>query len=264
MASMAEKQTSGGRPVQAVGTTFEIVRALNRLEPAQLTELADHLGISKTVVYNHLITLSNEGFVVKDGDVYRLSLEFLNIGVRLRKENVLYNAGKSQVNTLAEETSEFAHLMFFEQGMGYYVHRAKGSNAVATISRVGKRDYLHRTAAGKAILSELDDEEVRRIANERGLPSQTSNTITDVEELLSKLEEIRERGVAFSQEECVQGACAVGAPVNSSEGEVLGAVSISGPTARLKDERLENELADQVQKKANYIEMSINTSESGR
>lgn len=245
----------------AADTTCSIIKGLQEHESAGVTELADHLEMSKSVVYNYLTTLQENGFVVKENTTYRLSLQFLNIGEEIRNNKSLYQAAKPKVDDLATESGEFAHLIVPERGWGYCLYRAKGENAVATTSRIGKQDYLHRTGAGKAILAHLDPECVEEIIQTQGLPPKTDNSITDHKQLYQELENIRENDVAIADEECINGARAVGAPIIGMTGKVLGAISISGPTARLKGNHLHEDLAELVVKTANYIEITINTRE---
>ena len=260
MSKRAVKES--GRTIQSVKTANSLIETLQEFDEAGTTELAERLEVSKSVVYNHLSTLCECGLVVKEGNSYRLSLRFLNIGESIRRKQTLYQAAKPKVEDMADESGEFAHLMVMEGTWGYTLHRAKGTNAIATTSRIGKRSYLHKTAAGKAILAHTDEEQVKEIIESRGLPAQTENTITEVDELSDELEEIRRNGVAISDEECVKGARSVGAPIVGPANDVLGAISISGPVARLNDDRVHGELSDLVYKTANFIEMTISTKEN--
>lgn len=260
---MGSKSPSGSaRSIQSVNTACSIIELLQEVDEAGITEVANHLDIAKSVAYNHLSTLYENGFVVREGDTYRLSLRFLNIGEGIRTKRTLYEKGKPKIEDMAEECGEFTHLMTEERGWGYTLHRAKGPKAVATTARIGKQNYLHRTAAGKAILAHIDINEVKEIINIRGLPAQTKNTITEPEELFTELETIRDKGVAVSDEECVKGARSVGAPITGPTDNILGAISISGPTARLNEERIENELSELVDKTANFIEITLSTQEA--
>lgn len=255
-------ETNSARSIQSVKTACSIMDALQELDGAGTTEIAKHKNVSKSVVYNHLSTLCESDFVVKEGDSYRLSLRFLNIGEEIRNRSAIYQVAKPKIEDMANECGEFTHLIVSEQGWGYTLHRAKGSKAIATTSRIGKQSYLHRTAAGKAILAHIDMEEVKEIIEMRGLPAQTEKTITEPDELYLELETIRENGVAISDEECVKGARSIGAPIIGPKDEVLGAISVSGPTTRLSDERVKSELSKLVVKTANFIEITISTQEA--
>jgi DNA-binding IclR family transcriptional regulator len=100
---------------------------------------------------------------------------------------------------------------------------------------------------------------VRDIVDEQGLVRQTENTLTDTDELFAELETIRERGYAVNDEEEIRGMRSVGVPIRGIDGDVCGAVSVTGPAARLTGERFESELPDLVMQTANLIEVNLET-----
>lgn len=57
-----------------------MIDALEELGGTGMTDLAEHLDLSKSAVYKHLYTLKERQYVVKDGNDYRLSLQFLTLG----------------------------------------------------------------------------------------------------------------------------------------------------------------------------------------
>jgi DNA-binding IclR family transcriptional regulator len=142
-----------------------------------------------------------------------------------------------------------------ENGRGVYMYTFSGTHAVWTYSTVGKRFYLHQTAAGKAILSQLPESRVEAIIGKWGLPAATENTITDAEALLEQLASIRERGVAFNHQEQLDGVKAVGVPVNGSDRQVVGAFSVASPANRMTDERFETEIPEILLGVANEFEL---------
>ena len=115
--------------------------------------------------------------------------------------------------------------------------------------------HLQSTALGKAILAHTPRERVEQILDQHGLPQITENTITDRQELLDELEAVRERGFAIDDEERISGIWCIGAPIKSDD-RVLGAVSVSGPTSRMKNERLNDEVANMMRSTANVIEVN--------
>lgn len=96
------------------------------------------------------------------------------------------------------------------------------------------------------------------------MPAKTNDTITDVDELLEELVEIRDQGYAICDEEAIQGIRAVGAPILDDEGEVEGAISASGPKQQFHDELLEEALPQTVMEIANVIEVNLTTRDSSR
>lgn len=251
-----------GRQLKTVNTSLRIIEALVELDGAGVTELADHLDLSKASVHSHLSTLRGNRLVVKRDANYEIGLRFVTIGEYVKHHNRLYNAGKDPIDELAEKTGEYAHLMAEEYGRGIHLYKAKAEGAVAKEYHqlnLERPDFLHYSSIGKAILAYLPDERVRAIYDEYGLPRRTENTITDFETLQTELQEVRERGYAVNDEEEIIGLRAVGAPVRQSNGSVLGAISVSGPLTRMKGETFETTIPEQVMQAANLIELNIET-----
>lgn len=244
------------RTVQSVQTTLDIIDILQENQGARVTDLADELGRSKGTVHSHLATLLENEYVVKDGDEYRLSLRYLDLGEFVKERLGIFHVVKEELNDLAEDVGELAQFATTEHGHAVYLYKTGGPKAVQTASRVGHREYLHCISLGKAMLAYLPREEVEAIVDRHGLPAYTDQTITSREELFEELDLIRERGYAVDNEEKIEGLRCVAAPVKSVDGEVMSAVSISGPSSRMVGERFESELPSKVMRSANVIEIN--------
>jgi len=242
-------------------TTLQVVDALKELNGATVTQMAHHLGLSKGGVYNHLATLRENEFVIKNGDEYDLSPQFILIGEHVRQKNLLYKFGKQEIDKLVQETGEYAQLITERHGLGIVLYLQRGQKALASnYPNQMKRKplHLHHLAAGKAILARLPDARVREIIKQHGLLERTENTITDTESLFEQLAEISERGYAYNIEEEVDGLRAIGAAIDGPDGSVLGAVSLSGPKSRMQGAEFQNELPEKVMNTADVIEVNIN------
>nr|WP_321169935.1 IclR family transcriptional regulator C-terminal domain-containing protein [Salinigranum rubrum] len=117
--------------------------------------------------------------------------------------------------------------------------------STSTPRRPGRQFWLHspRTSGGNH----------RRT----WLPELTPHTITDHDEFFSQLDTIRERGYAFNDEESIQGLRAVGVPIRGKEHEILGALSVSGPTHRLKGDWYTEDIPDLLLGVSNELELNI-------
>ncbi|AXG06399.1 IclR family transcriptional regulator [Haloplanus rubicundus] len=263
----AEPNPDGSpRTLKTVERTAQVIKALETLDGAGVTELATHLDMSKSSTYHYLATLREEDFVVKNGDQYELGLQLLLSGEYVRNRNLLYRYGKEEVEELAETTGEYANLFTEQHGKGINLYKVRGSDAVGSgyqTDKLQQPDQLHCTATGKAILAFLPEDRVDDILDEHGLPERTENTITDRDELHDELATVRERGYAYNDEEEVEGLRAVGAPVIDRDDTVLGSLSVAGPTSRLKGTPFDEELPEQVQRAANVIEVNINMATHG-
>ena len=243
-------------PVRTTETTLSIIEELRTADGRGVTELSNSLDLAKSAVHNHLSTLRDHGFVIKEGDKYRLSLKFLEIGGELRHRMPLFRAAEAQVDWLADETDELANLFAEDNGMGVYLYRSKGKEGLDYDTFAGKRKYLHATALGKSILAFMDEDKVAQIIDQHGLPGVTESTITDEGELYEELQEIRERGVAFDDEEATPGVRCVAGPIKK-EDRVLGSISISAPTNRLRGERFEETVPNKIRRAVNVVELDI-------
>jgi DNA-binding IclR family transcriptional regulator len=147
--------------------------------------------------------------------------------------------------------------MVEENGSGVHIYLSKGKNAVVFDTYTGRRYPLYNNALGKSILSQLSRERAETIVDRSGLTSTTDNTITDRDELWQELERIREQGVAFDDEERIDGLRCVAAPVVVDD-RVLGSISVSGPASRIKGELFRERLPEKVERTADIISININ------
>ncbi|MFB6078094.1 MAG: IclR family transcriptional regulator [Halarchaeum sp.] len=245
-------------PVRTTAKTLTLIEELRDRGTSGVTELADDLEMGKSAVHNHLTTLKEHGYVLQEGDEYRLGLKFLEIGGHTRKEMEFYQIAEPEVKALADETGELANLLVEEQGVGVYLMRSKGADAVDLDTYAGRRTYLHTTGLGKAILAYLPEERIDEIVDEHGLERRTSRSIGTREELDAELQRVRERGYAIDDGERLEGLRCIAAPITQSSDEVIGAVSLSAPASRVSDEELKGRLAERVLSAANVIELNVN------
>lgn len=244
------------RTVQAVQISLDIIGALKQRRGAGVTELANELKYSKGTIHSHLATLIENEYVVKEERQYRLSLQFLELGQLVKDRIDAYDAISDELDDLVDECNELAQFATYEHGRIVYLYKASGENAVQTASTIGKREYMHCTALGKAILSQLPEEQVDGIIEQHGLPKFTEQTITSKPTLKMDLESIRERGYAFDEEEKIEGLRCVSTPIKANEGEVLGAISVSGPSSRMEGDLYREEIPRMLERSANVIEIN--------
>lgn len=247
------------KSIKSVQKAFDIIGCLLEMNGATIVEISEKLDIPKSTVHSHLATLRERGYIVKKNNKYYVGLLFLNIGTKARDRYSFVTEVKSKIQRLANETNERAQLMIEEHGRGIYVYRARGSHSVQTASRIGKPRYLHTSAAGKAILAALPHEQVEEIIDQWGLPSLTANTHSTRDDLLTEISEIQERGYAVNREEHIRGLWAIGSVIQDHHRRVLGALSISGPTYRIRDQQNEEKFRDQLLSTINEIELTIQT-----
>lgn len=251
---MANKPKTGARTTE---TSLAIVDAIRELRGGTIDEISEHLGLSPSTVHRHLVTLREHNYVVQSDGTYRIGLQFLTVGGHAQRTTTAYPMIKEKVDVLAAETGERAQFIVEEAGERVYLYTEVGQSAVQTGAHIGRRGPLHTSAAGKSILANTSPERVDEIVATHGLHGVSENTITTRAELEEECERIRERGYAFNRQETTEGVHAVGAAVTNSAGEVIGALSVSGPAHRVKGEQLTEELPERVLSAVNELELYI-------
>ncbi len=241
--------------INATENACRVLVALRRLGGAGVTELSEELDYSPSAVHAQLNTLRQQGFVVQEGTTYRLSLRFLDMSRHVVSRFGDVDVVRSEVDSLADETGEVAQFGTDERGELVYVLKSRGDNAVKTGSFTGKREHLHSTAMGKAILSTMSDDGVEEVIDAFGLPEQTPRTATDPAELLDTVDDVRDRGYAVDDEENVRGLRSVAVPVTAND-DRIGAVSVTGPASRMGIDEMEGELSTLLERSANIIEVN--------
>lgn len=248
------------RSIQSVERSCEIISTIGREGSIGITELAEELGITKGTVHTHLSTLSQEGLVSKSDEGYQLGLRPISLAEQAKERIEIYDLVVDELEKLADATSERTQFALLEDNRAVFVHRVEGEDAIRTTAPIGQYAYPHSISVGLAMMAYLPDHRVQEIVEETGLPQQTENTVTDREELRRRLEAIRERGYAIDDEERVRGVRCIGTPLRDDEGNVLGAISISGPARRITDDEIESELKDELLRTANVIEVNAELS----
>lgn len=254
---MARQPADEVETVATAETLLEILEFLKTEEGSGVTEIASALGYAKSTVHRHVTTMESLGYLVSTDDGYRLGLRFLELGRRAQRRHRGYRLAKDKVEEIATETGERVQFIVEEHSDAVYVWRSHGERVVRTDPGVGSRIPLYATAAGKSILAHLPEAELEELIEQFDFEPLTESTITDPDELRNELEAIQERGYSFNMEENLDSLRAVGVPVLGADEEVIGALSVSGPSHRMKGERFEEELPDLLLGAANELQLNI-------
>ncbi|OCA87097.1 IclR family transcriptional regulator [Pseudobacillus wudalianchiensis] len=227
--------------VKSVARALDIIELVGRSKQGLgVTEISKQIDINKSSVFRTLATLSQYGYIEQNEETgrYRLGYKFLDISSRLLDSLDVRAEAQPILKELELETNEVVHLVVYDQGEVVYIEKLDGNETLRMHSKVGKRAPVHCTSVGKAILSHLPMADVLSTIERKGLPAHTSHTIVEKEVFLNELAKVKERGYALDLEENEIGIRCIAAPVFDHTGSVAAAVSISGPTLRMTDERL--------------------------
>jgi len=229
------KPQRNGSNVQSVGRAIGILELLAGEGELGVTELGRRLGVHKATASRLLSTLAERGLVERNpvSDKYRLGFGLIHLAGAALAGLDLVQQARPILEELAERTRETVNLAVLDAGSVVHVDQIAGARSVVSVSWVGRRSPVHATSNGKVLLAFLaDDERDRLLAG--ALDRLTANTIVEPERLRAQLVEVRTRGYAQAIEELEEGLNAVAAPIRRTEGDVVAAVSVSGPAFRMR------------------------------
>ena len=225
-----------------------LVRALsllNRIAEApeggmSLTELAQQAGLPSSTAHRLLTTLEQERYVRFDNEsrLWSVGVQAFMTGCTFTKTRSLVALARPHMRALMEECGETVNLAIEDDGMAVYLAQVECRQMMRAFARPGSRVPLHCSAGGKTILMSCSDKALSRILHRHGMPRLTVKTIITPALLRADLERVRAAGHALDDEEHAIGLRCLAAPIYNENGEVIAAVSASGPMARMTDERL--------------------------
>lgn len=221
-------------------TAVKSLRALEWLclrdTPTGVTEMSVALGVAKSNAHRILTTLAALGFVRHLGEGrYEPTLKTWEIGSAVLARNDIREISRPAMLALSSTCGETVHLSILEEADVVYIDKVEGSHPVRAYSRIGGRAPAYAVATGKALLafhSDIDSVLPKKL---EAFTSRTARTKTA---LFEELETVRKRGYAVNVGEWREDVGGIAAPILNDRSEVISAIGISGPMARLGPDRM--------------------------
>lgn len=230
--------------VMSVDKALLIVRLLAKKgRDMKLTEISDELDINKSTLHGLISTLKFHGFIDQDEQTqkYRLGLFLIELGDTASKSLDIISITSPIIEKVSNELQETVHVAKLDNFEIVYIDKKESNQSMRIYTSIGSRNPSYCTGVGKAMLSYLDDEELNKILPDK-MESFTPNTITDKQEFINELKIIKEKGYAYDNEEYSIGLKCVAAPIFNHEGKVLYGISVSGPSVRMTEEKIEESI----------------------
>src|SRR6187402_3884199 len=232
-------RAEAGVGVQSVDRALTILEVLARVGEAGVTEIAGELGVHKSTAFRLVTTLEAHRLVEQTTERgrYRLGVGVLRLAGATTARLDLVQEARPVCRQLAAATGETVNITVLSESSALYLDQVAGSSALQPHNWVGQHIPLHATSNGKVLLSEMTESELKAAVRE--LPRFTDQTITTRPRLREDLAAVRKDGYAVAVDELEIGLTAAAAPIRSAHGDIIASMSISGPTFRLNDEKLE-------------------------
>jgi DNA-binding IclR family transcriptional regulator len=225
--------------VQSVDRAISVLELLARNGESGITEIAGELGVHKSTASRLLSVLEARGLVEQLGErgKYAIGFGIVRLAGAATGRMDLAKLGRQVCQALAESLGETVNIAVADDGVAINISQARGSAAITTQNWTGQRTPLHATSSGKILLAYMPDVERKRLLR-RKLERYTPRTTTDPDTLTAELDRVLEDGYAACYEELEVGMHAVAVPVHGPSGDVVAALSASGPSYRLSKQRV--------------------------
>lgn len=229
------------------GQVRSLTRALSILkhlaasgDGMSLTELSEAAQLPPSTTHRLLTTLEAERFVRPDqqGGLWRIGVAAFFVGSSFARSRDTLTLVRPYLRRLMEMTGETANLFVESDGEAVCIGQIESRHAMRALTGIGGRVMMHTSAAGKVLLANMDANRRDMLLRQFKLSRITDKSIVDERILMAALEKIRSQGYAVDDEEHALGLRCISAPVFNEFGEAIAAMSVSGPTARIPDDRM--------------------------
>jgi IclR family KDG regulon transcriptional repressor len=249
MLSREQKPGNLVQTIERVANIFEVMA--QNTQGISLKELSARVSLPKGTIHRLLSSLAYFGYVrqASESKNYQLGFKLVELGNSLLNQLDVRVQARPFLVGLSKGIKETIHLVVFDQNEALYVDKVESDEKLGglqMVSRVGTRIPAHCSSVGKVFLAHLSDSQLDTLIKEKGLTKRTKNTITDPEKLKQHLKIIRQQGYAVDDEENEKGIRCVGAPIFNQRGQVIAAISISGPAVRITQKIIQQTLRKEV------------------
>jgi len=222
-------------------------------------EFLEQLRISRDRLARILKTLESAHYIERNACTgkYRLGIKSFSIGQTFIRNMELSDMARPFLETIVNKCNESANVSIIKDSHLIYVGTVEANHALKIAPRVGLQLPAYCTAAGKIQLAYLPDEELYRHLASLELKRYTPTTITDRGMLMNNLSKASFLGYAVDNEEYDNGVRCVGAPIRDYTDRIIGAVSISGPSTRFFNNRIETELIPLVRRTTEELSAAL-------
>lgn len=250
--------TTKTAPVGVISKVFRILEAIQGSPSGlALKPLCDITGVHKSTAHRFLKHLESDGYLVRtEAGSYLIGPKFSQFSARANHRVTLQELARPILWELWKSTVETVNLAVLDQGTVLYLDVMESPHEFRMASRVGTRRSLHATALGKALAAFLPEDQKEQVLDMVQFQSLTPKTIMSLVQLRQELETVRKHGYAVDDEETTLGARCVSAPILGADGQIVAAVSVSGPVTRISPSQLPA-LAGAVMKAARAISTAL-------
>lgn len=233
-------QNSNQNPIQVAERLFGALEYLVRNGQSSLTELTQALHLNKSTVHRILASLQCMDYVRQDPESgrYEATFKLVDLADRLMEQVDVAQMARPHLKNLAARVKETVHFVERDGSEVIYIDKVDPyDHSIRMTSHIGSRMPFYRSGVGKAMAANMSDPEIRTLWENCTIERRTAYTITNLDEFMDEIAEVRRKGYALDNEENEAGVRCIAAAL-SLDGGSRYAFSISVPISRMDNDRI--------------------------
>ena len=244
--------------VQSIDRALDIIEAVaDAGRPMGLTEISNQVGLHKSTAYRIIETLSKRGYLARTEEgAYKIGLKLIDAVSCYINSLELQTEARPYVAKLAAKFGLTAHLGVLDGEYVVYIEKMDVFSSVRMYSQIGLRMHAYCSSLGKVLLAGLSKEELEAQMKNCSFIRFTPHTIGNMQDLQEELRNVRKQGWAMDDEEYELGNRCIAAPIYDYCGEIVAAISASGSTIQITDEKI-TQIAEGVMQIAHEISQGL-------
>lgn len=252
--------------IQVVQRAMRIMDALLEARHAlSLEEISKRSDTPRSTVFRILTNLIQHDYITETPDGYWLGLKLLSMGAAVEANLDFRSVALPEMRALRERVGETVYMAVLSREMQVvYIERLASEHPYGVVmANVGMTAPMHSTALGKLLAAHLPIERVQAWLAQHDLPPRTSNTLTNVDQLVEELQAIRARGYSTDDGEYYDGIRCIAAPLFNSRRQAVAAISVAGPDSRMPMPLVGSALASDVVETAKRVSAAMGANHRG-
>ena len=216
---------------------FLLEEIANAARPLSVAELATLLDLPKPSTHRLVKTLLTEGFIEKHGQQIVIAKRAITMASNLTLKNPGNIVRHQILESLARASKETINFVVPTENGMTYSDRVETDWHFRVMLPVGTYVPFYCTASGKTFLASLRKSQMLTLIENMEMTSFTDKTITDKDELIAAIKQVRKQGYSIDDEELYRDMLAIAVPVHAPTGHYCGAIAIHGPKSRFPLEK---------------------------
>ncbi len=240
--------------LQSVARTLKVLEAFSQQpRPLSIAELSAAAGVDKSAGQRIVHTLQTLGYLERTSAGLAPGKKVLYRAFDFLRMNALVESATPVLHELRKSVKERIDLSLLDGTDIVYVVRLQSKRETFWATLVGRRIPAFATSGGRAMLAALPDDEARTILEQSDRRAITPKTITEIPDLLAKIEEARRDGYALATEESMLGEIVLAAAVLDIHGRPVAAIHAAGSLSEWKEETFRRRVSPLVMEAARAL-----------